>query len=338
MRKKLIDLLDDFYSVSIIGMSKNAGKTTVLGKLIEQCQKKAIRVGLTSIGRDGEDVDIVTGTDKPRIFVAKDTIIATAADLVKKSDITKEIMRSTGINTPLGEVVFVNARSDGYVQIGGSSIGAQIMTLVDDFRELGAGKVFIDGALGRKTLVSPIVSEAALLCSGASFSPDISKVISETVFTAKLLMLPCLVDETALNIIDKLPESQGNIVLIDKSYCYYNVTLDNLKAGRDNIAYIYFRGALTERMMDKLIMSNVNLRGVYIIVQDGSKLFISEKNYDKLIKSGAGLLVKRSIKLVALTINPMSVSGYIFDKNVFLETVSERLDIPVYNVMDEEAD
>ena len=35
-------------------------------------------LGLTSIGRDGESTDVVTGTEKPGIFVREGTLIATA--------------------------------------------------------------------------------------------------------------------------------------------------------------------------------------------------------------------------------------------------------------------
>ena len=33
-------------------------------------------LGLTSIGRDGESTDVVTGTEKPSIFVPAGTLIA----------------------------------------------------------------------------------------------------------------------------------------------------------------------------------------------------------------------------------------------------------------------
>lgn len=62
------NLLKDYKRVSIIGMEKNVGKTTVLNQLIEDIGTKKI-VGLTSIGRDGEDTDVVTNTHKPRIYV-----------------------------------------------------------------------------------------------------------------------------------------------------------------------------------------------------------------------------------------------------------------------------
>ena len=64
----LYELTEGYSSVSIIGMCKNAGKTTVLNGLISACMRNAEVLGLTSIGRDGERSDLVTNTKKPEIL------------------------------------------------------------------------------------------------------------------------------------------------------------------------------------------------------------------------------------------------------------------------------
>lgn len=83
-------------------------------------------LGLTSIGRDGESTDVVTGTEKPGIFVREGTLIATARDMLRLGDVTTEILATTGIPTPLGEVVILRARSAGNVQLAGPSITRQL--------------------------------------------------------------------------------------------------------------------------------------------------------------------------------------------------------------------
>ena len=79
-------------SLSIIGMCKNAGKTTVLNKLIAELNESSVCLGLTSIGRDGESTDLVTRTAKPGIYVYEGTLVATAVDMFRLSDITREII------------------------------------------------------------------------------------------------------------------------------------------------------------------------------------------------------------------------------------------------------
>ena len=119
-------------TMSIVGMCKNAGKTTVLNWILQNTGRERV-LGLTSIGRDGESTDVVTGTEKPSIFVPEGTLIATAKDMLRLGDVTKEIMATTGIPTPLGEVVVMRARSDGYVQIAGPSITTQLKAVSDLF-------------------------------------------------------------------------------------------------------------------------------------------------------------------------------------------------------------
>ena len=107
-------------TLSIVGMCKNAGKTTVLNRLLSESHGRVL--GLTSIGRDGESTDVVTGTEKPGIFIPEGTLFATAKDMLSLCDVTQEIVYTTGIPTPLGEVVLVRARSAGSVQLAGPSI------------------------------------------------------------------------------------------------------------------------------------------------------------------------------------------------------------------------
>jgi len=336
MSKKLVDLITPYNSISIIGMSKNAGKTTALNKILSECNERGIKIGLTSIGRDGEDIDIVTGTGKPKIFVTKGTLIATAADLLKKSDITKEIMHQSGINTPMGEVIIARARSDGYVQIGGSSIGSQIVGLVDEFFELGADKVLIDGAINRKTFSSPRISDATILSTGASLSADMSKVVKETVFLAKLLMLKPINDERACGLIEAYTEPIEKFSAIMSDYSIRKFDLTNPSTDLQDAKYIYVSGALSDGVMNTLIMSNINLRGVKLVVSDGSKLFINERTYDKMEIKGLEILAQRTINLLAITINPSSTAGYIFDKTEFKQSLEQQVSIPIYNVLDEE--
>ena len=336
-RKRLVELIAPYNSISIIGMSKNAGKTTAMNKILKECREAGISLGITSIGRDGEEIDIATGTDKPKIFVAKGTLIATAAELLKKGDITKEVLQTTGINTPLGEVVIVRAKSDGYVQIGGSSIGSQISKLVQSFKELGSDKILIDGAISRKTFSNPIISDAAILSTGASFSADMSKVVSETVFTAKLLTTPALRDEKAKSAISALGEPAAKFSAIMPDYSMCAIDLDHSLNEVEGAKYIYINGALSDNLANKIIMTNMNLRGVKFVINDGSKLFISATTLEKIGLKGADIAVINPINLLAITINPISAGGHHFDKDAFKKAFEEHTEIPIYNVADEEA-
>ena len=77
----LYDLSTKYKTLSIVGMSKNAGKTTALNYLIEEADDEGLLLGITSTGRDVETSDLVTGTEKPKVFLYEDTIVSVPTQL-----------------------------------------------------------------------------------------------------------------------------------------------------------------------------------------------------------------------------------------------------------------
>lgn len=186
---RLANLLVPHKTISLIGMAKNAGKTTVLNHLIEEFKTQNIRLALTSIGRDGEDLDVVTFTPKPKIFVPAGTILATATELLQHCDISAKMLAQTPYGSALGDIVVVRAMSAGFVQLGGPSMTAQMAEILPILRDFGAEKIIVDGAISRKSIASPKIADAVVLCTGAALSEDIDEVVAETTFAAKLLSL-----------------------------------------------------------------------------------------------------------------------------------------------------
>ena len=181
--------------ISLVGMSKNAGKTTVLNHLLSHYNKSNLTVAITSLGRDGEDIDIVTGTKKPKIYVPRGSIIATAEALLGLSDISSEILEVTDFCTPMGRVTIVRALSAGFVQIGGASISCHLSEVLKSLKAYNVDKVLIDGAISRKSTSNPLLAKAVVLCAGASLASDMDEVIHSTKFAAEMLMLPVPKDE-----------------------------------------------------------------------------------------------------------------------------------------------
>ena len=217
MKPTLSELIRPYRSISIIGMCKNAGKTTVLNQIIKEVNGNGRVLALTSIGRDGEDKDLVTGTKKPGIYVEAGTLVATASDLIlRHCDVTREIIDTTGISTPMGDVVMLRARSDGSIQIAGPSITNQLAKVREDFFRHGADVVMIDGALSRKTLCSRKVTEATILCTGASYNKNIDTVIEDTAYNCEILTLPETQDQEIRSIVEPQEDFRGTIIFGEK--------------------------------------------------------------------------------------------------------------------------
>ena len=308
MRESLLREIESVKTLSIVGMCKNAGKTTVLNRLLELAPKGRV-LGLTSIGRDGESVDAVTGTEKPGIFVREGTLIATAKDMLARSDVTQEILMNTGIPTPLGEVIVARARSAGNVQLAGPSITTQLKTVTDAFFALGADQAIIDGALGRKSLGARTVAEGVILCTGASYHASMEKTVRDTVNAFRILNLKKA---------ETLPEaSDAPLGDILKQHGEARVS-----------------GALTDSLVLPLLRSGA-LKNARLIVKDPSKVLLSAETLDKLDARGVSLETEEAAKPLCVTVNPVSAYGWKYDKDAFMRALTEALDVPVIDVKEE---
>lgn len=308
MSSNLIQQLQSVRSMSIVGMCKNAGKTTMLNWLLAHSGRGRV-LGLTSIGRDGESTDVVTGTEKPSIFVPAGTLIATAKDMLWLGDVTKEILVSTGIPTPLGEVIIMRARSDGYVQLAGPSITTQLKSVSQTFFDLGAEQSIIDGALGRKSLGARQVAEGIVLCTGASYHMRMEKVIADTVSIYRIMNLPKAqtVPAAPEGTLEQCLKEQGEALVT---------------------------GALTDSMVLPLLRAGV-LRKNRLVVADPSKVLLSPDTLDKMQLREVRLETAEAARTLCITVNPVSAYGWKFDKDEFRARLQETVDVPVINVKEE---
>ena len=328
----LCELLVPYPAISLIGMAKNTGKTTVLNHLIASFAERETSLGITSLGLDGEAIDAETGTAKPRVFAPEGLIVATATGLLSSCEISKEIIATTGIPTALGEVVVFRALSAGYVQIAGPSLRSQVSELSAIMSNLGVTKLLIDGALNRRAIACPQVSKATVLCTGAALHRDLQRVISETAFAVKLLGTSEIDAEVAAQIAAIDDSDQGDY-LIYRKRTPVAFTLGDAFEEPSELMAIYLQGALTDATAAALLSYSTKLPALQLICDDSSKLFISEPIWQRLHRRDWELRVVNPINLVAVTINPSSPKGFSFEPQLFLETMRERIDLPVYDIV-----
>ena len=93
-------------SLAVVGLVKNAGKTTVVNALMANCDH---RFGLTSLGLDGERTDHLTGLAKPSIAPPAGTLVATTQGSLERSRYSMEALEELPFHTPLGRVVIGRA-------------------------------------------------------------------------------------------------------------------------------------------------------------------------------------------------------------------------------------
>ena len=333
----IISLISEYKSLSIIGMEKNTGKTTTLNHIISDVKSEMLPLGLTSIGRDGEETDVVTATDKPRIYVKRGTLIATARKCLYQGDITREILAATGIGTPLGEVIIARALSDGYVELAGPSINAELRKIIKMLQAFGCSLVIADGALSRKTTAVPTVAESTILCTGAAVSKDMKEVIEKTRHTVEILSIEREGNKEVLSSIQYIPQN-CRIAILNKDMSVKmlpcRTSLEASKLIIDNMnedtAYIYIKGIITDGLFQDIMKSRSDCTGVTIMVEDGTKLFVKSDTIKRFRHKGGNLHAVETINLICITCNPTSPYGYEFQREQFLEKMREEIPtIPV---------
>lgn len=338
-------LIDEIYSkyktISIVGMAKNAGKTVTLNHIIEEADDRDICLGITSTGRDGENQDIVTSTEKPRIYVYQGTYIATSEDTLRMGDAKIEIIRVTNYRTPMGQIVLGRVRESGFVQIAGPQTAKEVKEISDMLLELGAELVLVDGAINRISSAAPSISQGCVLSTGAVVSRDMNKVIKETLHTTELFNLPEVKENTLRDLASDLI-AKGKVALIDDSLNVNSLDIKTaINAGKviaDNISdrtsYIVFPGALVKNSVEDIIKSTMRIKEITLIVQDGTKIFIKPEDWIRFSRFGLKVKVIKSISILAVTINPYAPQGYYFNQKEFHRKMESLLkEIPVYDVM-----
>ncbi len=334
----MLDLFENHKVISIVGMAKNVGKTTTLNYLLKKMYQKK-KVGLTSLGRDGELNDIVFNHPKPRIYVECGTIIATTTMCLKQSDITKQILYTTGINTALGEVLIVRALSDGYVNISGPSFNVEMKKVVDMLQLYGADLILVDGAINRLSIARDDISDGTVLCTGASYSGDIEKVVNDTLHIANLFTLPEISDELKeqfSTILNKSPISVVNRK-VDVRYFNIDTTLNNSKEIIGQLTksdqYLLINGVITDNLLNTILLNHKQIKDLTLITTHPTKCLFQKETYEKINKINVRINTIKSTELLFISANPFSPYGYTFEEADFINALKSKTNIPVINVM-----
>lgn len=333
----LYDLSTKYRTLSIVGMAKNAGKTTALNYLIEEADDEGVCLGITSTGRDGETEDLVTGTDKPRVYLYEDTIVSIPVQLYDMAEAGVEILSKSNYRTSMGELLLCRVCECGYVQIAGPVATADTKKMCDEMFDLGAELILIDGAIDRKSIASPETSDAIILATGAVLSRNLNNVVKETAHIVGLYSLPVLEEGEARTLIEVNMEDE-KIMLIKNGKVEKLDLNTGLGAARyideaidDDTQYVYIPGAFTKSVIEDVHPSK--LKRVKFILKDPTKIFFDSVAWRRLLKKGLDIHVLANIDVAAVTVNPYSPEGYSFDSKVLKDTMQEALpDIPVIDV------
>lgn len=326
----LAEKIGGYGSVAVAGLAKNVGKTVTLNHLLRRGHGLGLRLGVTSIGIDGESVDLVTATGKPEIKVYRGMHFATSETHFRQRGVEAEITGIAPRLTSLGRVVTGRAMADGKILLSGPADTSSLKHLIGELHDKGADTVLVDGALSRVSIASPAITDAMILATGAALSPDIQTIVTKTAFVCRLTEIP----ETTPEMRQLLESLEGDLFGIEDGIPYgleIGSAL-NLEKIKDRIfsrgTIIYNPGIVSDKMM-KFLSSQREIIQTELIVRDFTRLFVEPPTLGIFLRKGGKINVLRRSRLLGVTVNPYSPAGYTVDKERLTAALAQKLAVPV---------
>jgi hypothetical protein len=284
-------------------------------------------VGVTSIGRDGEEHDVIDARiAKPRIRLVAGSIVATTGALLRASDVAHERLSETGMRTPLGEVVVAQLLEQGAVEVAGPSAAADVRAVSDAMAGYGAEQVLIDGAIDRRAASSPAVADGLVMATGAVLGDTIERVVALTEAAVELVRLPRSDDGSS----EGIELSRGLVLGGDP------VALAARLDEHPHADTFTIDGALSEQFLQSLLSARGRGgREVRLVVGDPTKVFLSAHPPGWYRRQGIVIEVRHPIELKAITINPVAPQSHRFESKELRSGIEAAVhEVPVFDVFD----
>ena len=159
-------------SVFVVGTGKNVGKTVAMRAIYEAAVDAGVRVGLTSIGRDGEAYDAGDAQPKPRLYLHAQTIVATARNVLPVTP-ASEILAVTPWRTAAGDVVVARVVAPAYYELVGPPTASGLRATVERLSS-ESQLTIVDGAIDRVAALAG-GNDAIVVACGASAAGTIAE-------------------------------------------------------------------------------------------------------------------------------------------------------------------
>ncbi len=308
-KEELFKKIKNHRVISVVGLSKNVGKTTVVNFLL----RRLCRACVMTIGRDGEDQDAIFNVAKPKILLPKDDFaIVPVAVLPEWGEIYETFEASSG------KVALVKAKIDTEVQtikVGSYEETLQISQKLTKYCD----HIIVDGALERIGIASYV--DAAILVSGAEVGRTTEKIVEKTVKIIKRIQTPMVEEKISLKLKGLL-----NKVVSGKDGKIFALDVNGVAGYEDKIVklcedsdFVYLPGAVTDKIASKLKCE--------IIVPNSGNILCDEGNFKVLAQTN----------LLGIGVNHTSIKGVEVDPEELIFELRRRLNgIIIFDVLYEE--
>ena len=272
----LAELVRPHATVTVVGLAKNAGKTTVVNHLLERMEG---RVGLASLGLDGEAKDQLTGLAKPRIAPPAGALVLTTTEIRGQTPIVQELP----YRTAAGRVVIVAAAGGAPVVVSGPTRLDELDAALDALRAAGAERLLLEGALGRLGTAAPGRADAVVLAAGASLAEGGDDLALRLRLSVDALDLPAAGSDADVTL------THGAGFEAEAAAEVHDGAVAELP------------GALTDPLLEALMRAR---RRATLVVADATRVLAGPQTVARARRAGVELAARRRLRIVALTSSP----------------------------------
>ena len=194
--------------------------------------------------------------------------------------------------------------------------------------------VITDGALSRKSLASPTLSESLILTTGAALTPVLSELVKKTKFIYKLTQL----EQYQTDLKTQIENIDSGIYAIADNECIDLQIPSSLLIETNkqklfiNGNILYAAGVVTNSLLNTLRIHK-EIKNIVLVAKDFTKIFVDNDVLNHYLRAGGTLKVLNKNKLIAICVNPTSPQGYRMDSRKLIETLQREVDVPVYDLM-----
>ena len=102
--------------------------------------------------------------------------------------------------------------------------------------------------------------------------------------------------------------------------------------GIEHCRTLYLTGALTDTFLNHIRGKRL-FKETEVVVTDFTKIFLTPLLYKGFVSGGGKISVMMKSKLIAVTVNPTAPNGMVLDSEKLCKTLSEAINLPVYDLM-----
>ena len=332
---------DGARSLAVVGTARGVGKTSTFNCLVSQAQAAGVRVGLMASGREGEEVDGAGHDDHLAVHAPRGSLVATAAEALRRSEAYLEVLDVLNHTGPLGQIVLARVCEPGRLLLAGPPTVRALREAVGRLNALGADLVLVDGSLDRVASAAPLVTGGTVVATGAAVGGGLREVADRTRLLLEFLRLPRVEDRRLQHAAGRAVR-QWRVAVVHDDYRVAPLSLRTALGSAGTIAgaieegarALVVAGALAEGVLEAMAGLGRRQPGLQVVVPNGTHVFAGSRAWARFGRAGGKIAVLQSIAVRAVTLNPFGPEGIALDPDQLLEEIGRLArPLPVFDLV-----